>query len=292
MRGKIYVLTLIVLAAGASIDAQRTYKAKIEKWRVQHQVELFAPDSWLTLAGLFWLKDGINTIGGGANYNVQLTDKFKQGKFGEIVFSKGTATLNVAPGVAAKSGDDPISQIELVSDENGKPTKIDIGSETFYLIKREDRYGIRLKDTNYSARTNFKGLHWYRVDPRYQVMARFVAFPQPKDVDIPNVLGGVFKMKSPGILYFTLLGKRYTLQPVTEEDHLFMIFKDPTSRTETYGAGRFLYAAAPKNGKVILDFNKAENPPCAYTTFATCPLPPRQNRLNIEIKAGEKRYHD
>jgi hypothetical protein len=292
MRGKIYVLVLIVLAAGFSLNAQATYKAKIEKWRVQYQVELIAPDSWLTLAGLFWLKDGVNTIGSGANYDVQLTDNFKQGKFGEIAFSNGMATQRVAPGVAAKSGSDPISQIELVSDENGKPTKIDIGSETLYLIKREDRYGIRLRDTDYSARTNFKGLHWYRVDPRYQVTARFVAFPKPKDVDIPNVLGGVFKMKSPGILYFTLLGKRYTLQPVTEEDHLFIIFKDPTSRTETYGAGRFLYAAAPKNGRVVLDFNKAENPPCAYTTFATCPLPPRRNRLDVEIKAGEKRYHD
>ncbi|HVE56713.1 MAG TPA: DUF1684 domain-containing protein, partial [Pyrinomonadaceae bacterium] len=130
------------------------------------------------------------------------------------------------------------------------------------------------------------------VDKDYKIKAKFEAFDVPKEVLIPNVLGGNFKMKSPGILRFKLNGKKYALEPVLEEgsDKLFIIFRDATSRAETYGAGRFLYAEKAENGKVILDFNKAENPPCAFTSFATCPLPPPQNRLEVEIKAGEKRY--
>jgi len=181
--------------------------------------------------------------------------------------------------------------VDLVSDEKGKPTEIRTGTQTFYLIKREERSGIRVKDSNSEARRNFKGLHWFPVDESYKVAARLEAFPEPKEVMVPNVLGGKFKMKSPGILKFSLKGKEYQLQPVDEGDGaLFMIFRDTSSENETYKSGRFLYAEKPVNGEAVLDFNKAENPPCAFTPYATCPLPPPGNSLEVEIKAGEKRY--
>jgi len=227
----------------------------------------------------------------GESFDVRLTDNFKQGKFGEIDFKNGAASLKVASGVDAQSDGKSISTIDLVSDEKGKPTEIRTGSQTFYLIKREDRFGIRLKDSNSEARRNFKGRHWFPIDESYKVTARLEAFPEPKEVTVPNVLGGHFKMKSPGILKFTFKGKEYSLQPVDEGDGtLFIIFRDKSSLSETYTSGRFLYADKPVNGEAVLDFNKAENPPCAFTPFATCPLPPPQNNLEVEIKAGEKRY--
>jgi uncharacterized protein (DUF1684 family) len=289
MISRISTIFLAVIVLSNSIVAQSSYIVGIEKWRSAHQTELLADGGWLTVAGLFWLKEGVNTVGAGNAYDVQLTDNFKQGKFGEIVFSGGKATLTAAPGVEAKSDGKSITTVDLTSDE--KTNKIEIGSQTFYMIKREDRFGIRLKDAKNPARTNFTGLKWFPIDPKLKVIAELEPYSEPQDVKVPNVLGGTFPYKSPGILKFNLGGTEYRLQPVIEGDHLFIIFRDLTSKTSTYGAGRFLYADAPKDGKVVLDFNKAENPPCAFTAFATCPLPPQQNRLDVEIKAGEKRYH-
>lgn len=244
------------------------------------------------MAGLSWLKDGINTVGAGENFNVRLTDNFKQGKFGEIEFKNGQAVLKVEKGVEAQSdGKNIAGPIDLVSDEKGKPTEIRTGTQTFYLIKREERFGIRLKDSNSEARRNFKGLHWFPVDKSYKVTARLEPFPEPKELSVPNVLGGNFKMKSPGTLKFTVKGRECSLQPVLEDDGtLFLIFGDASNNNDTYKAGRFLYAEKPVNGEVVLDFNKAENPPCAFTPYATCPLPPAGNKLEVEIGAGEKRY--
>jgi len=282
---------LAIILGLSSAQAQTDYIKTIEKWRSDHESDLKKETGWLTVAGLFWLKDGINTVGAGPNFDVRLTDNFKQGKFGEIDFKNGVAVLKVEKGVEAQSDGKSISTIDLVSDEKGKPSEIRTGSQTFYLIRREDRFGIRLKDSESKARRTFKGLHWFPIDESYKVPARFEAFPEPKEVRVPNVLGGEFKMKSPGMLKFTLKGKECSLQPVQEGDEtLFIIFQDASSQGETYKSGRFLYADKPVNGEAVLDFNKAENPPCAFTPFATCPLPPSQNILDVEIKAGEKRY--
>ncbi len=288
---RILIIVAAFLASVSFADAQANYKQEIEKWRAEHETDLKKDGGWLTVAGLFWLKDGANSVGAGSGFDVELPADFK-GKFGVINFQNSAANLKVENGVQATSDGKNVSSIELVSDENGNPTVIKSGGLSFYLIKRENRFGIRLKNQNSPKRLNFTGLHWFPIDENYKVTATFEAFSEPKEVLIPNVLGGNFKMKSPGILKFEINGKNYSLQPVEEEDHLFIIFRDLSSKTETYGAGRFLYAEKPVNGKVILDFNKAENPPCAFTSFATCPLPPPQNRLNVSIKAGEKRFGD
>lgn len=285
-----FILLAIMFTALASARAQTDYASTIEKWRSEQEANLKKETGWLTVAGLFWLKEGTNTVGAGEAFAVRLTDNFKQGKFGEIDFKNGVATLKVESGVEAQAGGKSISTIDLVSDEKGKPTEIRTGTQTFFLIKREDRFGIRLRDSNSEARWNFKGRHWFPIDESSKVTARLEAWPEPKEIMIPNVLGGHFKMKSPGLLKFTLNGKECSLEPVAEDDQLFIIFGDGSNRDETYKAGRFLYADMPVNGEVVLDFNKAYNPPCAFTPFATCPLPPPQNKLEVEIKAGEKRY--
>ena len=285
------ILGIVLAATSTLIAADAEYVKAIEKWRTDEERDLKKEDGWLTLAGLFWLKEGVNSVGVGSDFDVRLTDSFKGNKFGEITFKDGTATLKIENGVEATSDDKPVSTIQLVSDVDGKPTKIRTGTQTFYAIKREDRFGVRLKDSNSKARRDYKGSHWFPVDETYKVTAKFEALPQAKEVMIPNVLGGFFKMKSPGTLKFTLKGKDCTLQPVEDEDGtLFIIFRDNSNLTETYKAGRFLHADKAVNAETTLDFNKAENPPCAFTPFATCPLPPPENSLDIDIKAGERRY--
>jgi hypothetical protein len=293
MRAKILAqVALFGLFVGSVGCSSSQYRNEINAWRADHEAELRKEDGWLTLAGLYWLNDGINTIGKGDNYDISLTDNFKWDKFGEIEFHGGQATLKIEPGVEATVDGKSVASAKLASDDPGPATKVITGSETFYLIKRDNRYGIRLKDSDSPARKNFAGEHWFPVDEKFRVTAAFEPFETKQEVDVPNVLGGTFKMKTPGIVRFQLDGKDYSLQPVEENDkELFFIFKDATSKNETYAAGRFLYTERPINGLVILDFNKAENPPCAFTSFATCPLPPPQNRMDAEIKAGELKTH-
>jgi len=138
-----------------------------------------------------------------------------------------------------------------------------------------------------ALRTEFRGQRWFPANESYHVTARFVPYDQPKSVAIPNVLGSSYQEKSPGYALFTLQGWQLRLEPVIDDKELFFIFRDQTAAKETYGAGRFLYTEMPRDGKIELDFNKAENPPCAFTPYATCPLPPKQNILPIRIEAGE-----
>ena len=184
-------------------------------------------------------------------------------------------------GKAIFRGDDG-SAVEM------KPeTKLTVGARTFSVIERAGRYGVRLKDNHSKLREEFRGQRWFPVNELYRVTARFVSYDQPKPIAVPNILGSSYQETSPGYAVFTLHGRELRLEPVTEDKRLFFIFRDQTAGHETYGAGRFLYAESPRDGKVELDFNKAENPPCAFTPYATCPLPPRQNVLAVRIEAGE-----
>jgi uncharacterized protein (DUF1684 family) len=158
------------------------------------------------------------------------------------------------------------------------------------VIERGNRYGIRLKDKNSELRKAFTGLKYFPPLEEYRVKARFVPYDPPKMIPVPNILGQVDEEPSPGYVVFMLNGRECRLDPVTEGDSLFFIFKDLTSGKETYPPGRFLNTEMPQNGEVVLDFNQAYNPPCAFTPYATCPLPPEQNKLPIAIEAGELRY--
>jgi len=181
----------------------------------------------------------------------------------------------------------------LRSDQSSRPDVVELGPVSFYVIKRGDRYGVRVKDRNSRARREFAGLRWYEVKEGYRVEAKWVSYPHPRPIQVPNVLGEVAAMPSPGYAEFELDGQRVRLDGVLEDPtslDLFFILRDETSGKETYGAGRFLYSELPKQGRVVLDFNKAYNPPCAFTAYATCPLPPKQNWLPVKVEAGEMAY--
>ena len=207
-------------------------------------------------------------------------------RVGVFEFRSGRTKFRAEPGVDARIGGRPARDAELKPESD----EVVFAGLTMFVIKRGDRYGIRLRDKNSEARRTFQGCVWFPVRETLRVTGRFVPYDRPKQIPILNVIGDLAPMPSPGYVEFTLNGTLLRLDPVAEPGarELFFIFKDETAGTDTYPAGRFLYTAAPRNGVVELDFNRAVNPPCAFTAFATCPLPPRQNQLPVRIEAGER----
>lgn len=281
---------LAVVAVAAS--AQDSYDQTIQKWRAEREAKLKADDGWLTVTGLFWLREGQNEFGSAPNNDIVLPPGSAPDKLGSFEWLNGKITLRVAEGATVTANSKPVRELVLHSETVKRPEVIEAGDLSFLLLKRGDRWGIRLKNKNSFERQNFTGLRWYPAKESFRITADFIAYDQPKDIPIVNILGDIENYKSPGLLKFKLNGQEYTLEPVNSGgDRLFIIFRDLTSNKTTYAASRFLYADAPKDGKVILDFNQAINPPCAFTAYATCPLPPKQNRLNVAIEAGELIYH-
>jgi uncharacterized protein len=245
---------LITVAAWLAMSS---YQAGIVKWRQQKETELKADGGWLTVTGLFWLKEGDNRV---------------EGAPGVFELHEGKARFRADTGAVT---------------EMGPENAITAGDLTFSVIERSGRYGVRLKDKNSKLRKEFRGQRWFPPRESYRVQARFVSYEKPTMMTVPNILGSTFQLPSPGYAVFALDGRELRLEPVIEDKELFFIFRDQTAGKETYGSGRFLYSELPHDGKVELDFNKAENPPCAFTPYATCPLPPKQNILAIRVEAGE-----
>jgi uncharacterized protein (DUF1684 family) len=272
--------------------ANSPYVAEVEQWRAKREERLKADNGWLTVTGLFWLKDGANTFGNAPGNTIVLPAS-APARAGVIDFSGGKATVRVEPGVRILSGDKPVTTMELRADTaSGGPDVLVLGPLSLQVIERGGRYGIRLKDNASHQRRAFTGLKWYPVSEAHRVVARFVPDATPKTIAIANVLGQEDQQPSPGSVVFTIAGKEVRLDPILESPgakELFFIFKDPTAGRDTYPAGRYLYTDLPKDGTVTLDFNKAYSPPCAFTAYATCPLPPPQNRLKVRIEAGEKK---
>jgi uncharacterized protein (DUF1684 family) len=283
------VLALIFVQT-PSVDPAAAYRRDVEAWR-QHRLEsLTADGGWLTVAGLFWLEPGANTFGAATTNRIRLPAHSAPPRAGTFTLDAGRVTVDVLPGVAITAGGQPVARKVLRSDASGEPDVLALGALTMQIIDRGGRLGVRLKDLRSELRRSFKGLTWYPVNPALRVTAHFMARSQPTRLEIPSVIGVTESMPSPGTAEFELAGKTYRLDPVLEpgESRLFFIFRDATAGRTTYGAGRFLYAEPPRDGKVVLDFNQAYSPPCAFTPYATCPLPPPQNRLPIAIEAGEK----
>ena len=260
MRFTLLLVPLVVLAASSGPG--------YPEWRANYEASLKAPDGWLSVAGLSWLHEGPNTI------DMPHGD-LPRGKPIVLHLDSGKVTFE---------------KRQLKSDATDHPDVLKFGDITLTIIERGGKTGVRLRDPNAETRREFTGCKWFPADPAWRINARWVAYPKPKTIAITNILGMTDQEPSPGYAEFTLQGKKMTLEPVVEDGELFFMFKDATSAKSTYGAGRFLYAAVPKGNEVELDFNKAHNPPCAFTAFATCPLPPKQNILSAAIEAGEKNY--
>lgn len=270
-----------------------SYINEIEKWRSVRLEEVNGESGWNTLVGLFWLDEGKNTFGSDPSNDIALPRNRAPKFAGSFWLAKGTVRLSAKLNAGLTSKGKRVSTLVLQSDADGEPTVLKLATLTMFVIKRGEKFGLRVKDKHHPARSNFPGLEYFPVDSKWRVEAKLEAYVPPKVIPIVNVLGMVDSMTSPGVLVFEINGKEYRLDPVLEKGskQLFVIFADITAGKETYGAGRYLYVDPPgADGRVIVDFNKAYNPPCAFTKFATCPLPPRQNRLAMRVEAGEMRY--
>jgi uncharacterized protein (DUF1684 family) len=258
--------------------ASQTYRAEVAEWRRQRDMELRADGGWLTVTGLFWLHEGANPFGSGPSNEIVLPNDPALKSGAAFILEHGKVVMRMD----GRSRD-------LRADSEESADIVTLASLSLSVIQRGDRYGIRLKDRNSRLRREFAGLRYFPLSESYRVSARFV--PDARKIPIPNVLGQTEDTPSPGYVEFELEGRKLRLTPVEESpNELFFIFRDLTSGQETYGSGRFLDTAMPKDGRVELDFNKAYNPPCAFTPYATCPLPPKQNRLPVRIAAGELKY--
>jgi uncharacterized protein (DUF1684 family) len=295
------LLTLPCLAKNAAVD-DSAWQNEIGAWRAQRATNLQAPEGWLSLIGLDWLREGDNSFGSGSDNRIQISAK-TPGHVGVIHLEKGALRLLPPSGGFPKEflvDGHPAQEQALLPDDAEAASKLTIGTITIIVIHRDDRYGLRIKDPQAPTRVGFHGLKWYPPNAAYRVRARWIPYNPPKVLDIPTVLGTTSHLPAPGAAEFTIDGQTVRLEPVLEDPKspdLFFIMRDATSKTTTYGAGRFLYTELPdhgveKPGEVWLDFNRLVNPPCAFTPYATCPLPPVQNRLPIAIPAGEQRYHE
>ena len=267
------------------------YLAEVESWRADRMESLRQPDGWLSLAGLYWLEEGANTLGADPGKDLV----FPEGAaldLGVLHRSDREVRFEAAPGAGVEHRGEPVESLEMVSDAGGEPTTLEHGSLRFHVIERGERVGLRLKDLESELLERFTGIDHYPVDPAWRVEARFEPFDEVRMIAVPNITGDLNDQPSHGRVVFSIDGAEHSLEPLgPPEGELFLVFGDRTNGQETYGGGRFLYAGPPDaDGRLMVDFNKAYNPPCVFTPYATCPLPPPANRLALAVPAGEKMF--
>jgi uncharacterized protein (DUF1684 family) len=268
-------------------------RQEVASWKTERLASLTGETGWPTLVGLFWLKPGENTFGSASTSSLHLDNHSLAGEAGTFVLEGKKVRFVARPGAGVTHDGQAVTTIELAADTTGDPTLLKSGSLTFYLIERVGNLGIRVRDSESPLRKNFGALEYFPLADDWVMNARFEPYVPHKKVPIVNILGMREDMDAPGALVFAHGGKEYRLDALLEEPdatELFIMLADETSGDETYGAGRFMYVPLPKDGVVRLNFNRAYNPPCAFNTFATCPLPPPQNRLAVRVEAGELTY--
>jgi uncharacterized protein (DUF1684 family) len=267
-----------------------SYAREIESWRREREANLKKDDGWLTVAGLYWLREGENWIGADNANDFVLPEGSAPPVVGVFDLHEGRTSFRAQPGVAVTQHGKPVETAAL---ERGEKEAIGIGRLSMWVHGSGERLAIRLRDLDSEIRKEFTGLAWFPVDPAFRITARFSAYPKPREVEILNMLGDIERYQSPGTVELEVGGETVRMEPVIDSDDgsLWFIFRDGTSGKESYPAARFLHTDLPKAGQVVLDFNKAYNPPCAFNPHTTCPMPSKENRLRVPIRAGEMDYH-
>ena len=294
------VLPALLLAAVALPACRRppaadpAYAAEIGTARALRETRLASENGWLTLVALHWLVPGENAFGSDPALPLSLEAPGIPARAGAFVLDPdGAVRLRVETGAPVTVDGAPPSGAPLVTDRDGKPSVVEVGRVRLTVIERGGKLAVRARDPESARRKEFRGIDHFPVDPALRVEATFEPYAAPREVEVPSAQGPAQKSLAPGLVRFSIGGKERTLEPTVEspaDETLFFVFGDATNGTETYGAGRFLYATAPKDGgsKVVLDFNLAQNLPCAFTPYATCPLVMPRNVLPERVEAGEK----
>lgn len=285
-------LLLIALSAGCVAGRSPSAPPEWGAWQEKRLQSLTGTNGWLTLAGLFWLREGDNSVGADATNDVVLPSGKAPGAVGVLARAGNSVRFVAAGGVEVTVDGVPVRERELVSDASLTPTRLRVAGLTFWVLDRGERMGVRVRDPDSKARREFGGLTSFRYDPAWSLSGRFEPYREPGVLRVQDVTGGTQELRVAGDLVFERRGVTHRLQAIEEpgETELFVIFRDRTAGRTTYEAGRYLYVARPVSGHgVVLDFNRSYSPPCAFTPYATCPLPPRQNWLPFAIRAGERR---
>jgi uncharacterized protein (DUF1684 family) len=276
------------------MENDNVYAREIERWHAARMARLTAPDGWLSLVGLEWLRPGKNRLGSAADNDIVLAKA--SARLGTITWTEdGTLSISLDEASGATIDGENKTQAMLLDDSHATPTIVAFGSVHFIAIDRGGRKGLRVRDSEAATRTGFAGIERFPVDPAWRIVADWLPLDPPFQLATGTVIGTVEQYPAPGKAVFERDGRTFELYPVLEapgDEQLFLIFADATSGKETHGAARFLYADMPRDGKIVLDFNKAYNPPCAFTPYATCPLAPPENRLASRVPAGEKKYRE
>lgn len=270
---------------------EAAHEQGVLQWRTSRDVGLRQENGWLSLVGLEWLQKGNNSIGSASDNSVVMPGG--PAHWGDIHLDEAGLLFTAEPDAGILVDGETVSTAKLLADDNDTPTVLSHGSLSIHVIFRES-YGLRISDTQAPARLSFEGVENFDIQYPWLVEGRFVAAEPGKTIEIGNVLGQLLHMPIFGYFEFEAAGKTHRLTAVgdDESETLWFLFADRTSGRETYGAGRFLYSEAlPLNGRLWVDFNKAYNPPCAFNDYSTCPLPPLENRLDLSVTAGEKKFH-
>jgi uncharacterized protein (DUF1684 family) len=271
--------------------SNKAYENQILKFRAERESRLKENErSWLALAGLFWLEEGNNTFGSDPSNDIQIDGTEVPPKAGTFQYRNDVVTLRVNDGVEMTCNGETVRVKALRTDIEDKPDYLEVGSLILVTIKRGKNCLIRIWDRKNPARQDFSGLKHYPINPAYRITARFVPYDPPRIIKIRDVIGEEYEVEFPGFAVFTLSGRECRLEAEKTEDGLFFNFYDPTNGNGSYPGGRFLVTDPPKDRELVIDFNMAHNPPCAYTDYATCPLPPSQNRLPVRVPVGEMIY--
>ncbi|HQZ45854.1 MAG TPA: DUF1684 domain-containing protein [Usitatibacteraceae bacterium] len=287
---RILALALVLLAACATpATVDTAWETSITEWRARAEKSLRADNGWLTLAGRFVMKPGANTFGTGAANDIVFPKGLGPERMGTITIAGGKVRLAMAPGLTVRKEGMDLDEVVLGTDLERRDW-VSLGRAAMHVIEREGRYVLRLADNESEVRKGFGARLWYAPDASYRVNATFVAYPPGRKLTIINVLDEASDEASPGYVEFTLAGKTHRLDAVGDDEGLFFVLRDATAGDTTYRPGRFLYVAKkPEPGKSFeLDLNRVYNPPCAFSEYTTCPLPPKQNILKVRLEAGEK----
>jgi uncharacterized protein len=278
-------------SASPVITDEAAYIQQTEAWQQQRMERLKSKNGWLNLAGLLWLKEGENSFGSDPSNDIVFPEKADP-FCGTIRLDSGKLTLSVNAGVIITKNDSAVSKLQLLDDQSGNTTHLEQGDLAWHIIQRGDRYGIRLRDYKNPRIDRRDHIPAYPIQTSYVVEAAFEPFDSPRTMTVATPVEGYTEdYQCPGTLNFRLHGRNLELYPFTSGNGYFLVIADETTGLETYGAGRFMYAGPDSAGRIILDFNRAYNPPCAFSPFATCPMPPRENFLPVAIEAGEKTVH-
>jgi uncharacterized protein len=285
------LVCLILLSDLVKAQAENTYLKEIAGWDTKRVQNLKADNGWLNLAGLYWLNEGKNSFGSSKKNNVVFPEGTIEPEVGYLERSGYTIKLVVTTPTEIKMNGKPVKEALIFHKDSVNNPILSHGNLQWNIIKQQEKIGLRLRNLKSDELVNFKGIERFPVDTAWRITATLLADTVPVTISITTILGQIVQEKTPGKLAFSINNKQYTLIALEEDDALFILFADATNGDETYASGRFLYVKKPgADGKTIIDFNKAYNPPCAFTPYATCPLPPKQNNLPIAIPAGEKKY--